>query len=130
MLSAKEPPRFSTGNIRPLPWSRSVMDHYFCHSHLGMWAAIGFLIGTIGSALAGYIGMMVTVRSNVRTAEAAKNGLQKALTLAFKGGSVTGLMVVGLGLHRRHRFLLHSEKIPLLNRRFMLLSGLGSDARS
>jgi K(+)-stimulated pyrophosphate-energized sodium pump len=65
---------------------------------LGMWAAIGFLIGTIGSALAGYIGMMVTVRSNVRTAEAAKSGLQKALTLAFKGGSVTGLMVVGLGL--------------------------------
>ena len=65
---------------------------------LGKCAAIGFLIGTIGSALAGYIGMMVTVRSNVRTAEAAKNGLQKALTLAFKGGSVTGLMVVGLGL--------------------------------
>jgi K(+)-stimulated pyrophosphate-energized sodium pump len=65
---------------------------------LGIWTAIGFLIGTIGSALAGYIGMMVTVRSNVRTAEAAKGGLQKALTLAFKGGSVTGLMVVGLGL--------------------------------
>jgi K(+)-stimulated pyrophosphate-energized sodium pump len=65
---------------------------------LGMWTAIGFLIGTIGSALAGYIGMMVTVRSNVRTAEAAKSGLQKALTLAFKGGSVTGLMVVGLGI--------------------------------
>jgi K(+)-stimulated pyrophosphate-energized sodium pump len=65
---------------------------------LGLWAAIGFLIGTIGSALAGYIGMMVTVRSNVRTAEAAKSGLQKALSLAFKGGSVTGLMVVGLGL--------------------------------
>jgi K(+)-stimulated pyrophosphate-energized sodium pump len=65
---------------------------------LGIWTAIGFLVGTIGSALAGYIGMMVTVRSNVRTAEAAKGGLQKALTLAFKGGSVTGLMVVGLGL--------------------------------
>ena len=65
---------------------------------LGLWTSIGFLIGTIGSALAGYIGMMVTVRSNVRTAEAAKGGLQKALTLAFKGGSVTGLMVVGLGI--------------------------------
>jgi K(+)-stimulated pyrophosphate-energized sodium pump len=70
----------------------------FAIPKLGMWAAIGFLIGTIGSALAGYIGMMVTVRSNVRTAEAAKGGLQKALTLAFKGGSVTGMMVVGLGL--------------------------------
>ena len=70
----------------------------FVIPQLGMWAAIGFLIGTIGSALAGYIGMMVTVRSNVRTAEAAKGGLQKALTLAFKGGSVTGMMVVGLGL--------------------------------
>jgi len=70
----------------------------FAVPKLGMWAAIGFLIGTIGSALAGYIGMMVTVRSNVRTAEAAKSGLQKALSLAFKGGSVTGLMVVGLGL--------------------------------
>jgi len=65
---------------------------------LGLWPAIGFIIGTVGSALAGYIGMMVTVRSNVRTAEAAKSGLQKALTLAFRGGSVTGLMVVGLGL--------------------------------
>jgi K(+)-stimulated pyrophosphate-energized sodium pump len=70
----------------------------FAVPKLGMWAAIGFLVGTIGSALAGYIGMMVTVRSNVRTAEAAKSGLQKALSLAFKGGSVTGLMVVGLGL--------------------------------
>ncbi len=65
---------------------------------LNSWTAIGFLIGTIGSALAGYIGMMVTVRANVRTTQAASKGLQNALTLSFKGGSVTGIMVVGLGI--------------------------------
>ena len=65
---------------------------------LGKWTAIGFAIGAIGSALAGYIGMMVTVRSNVRTTQAATKSLQAALGLSFKGGSVTGVMVVGLGI--------------------------------
>ncbi len=66
--------------------------------YLGKWTSIGFIIGTCGSAIAGYIGMMVAVKANVRTTEAAKRGLQPALSVAFKGGSVTGIMVVGLGL--------------------------------
>ena len=65
---------------------------------LGIVLALGFLVGAILSALAGYIGMNVSVRSNVRTTEAAKHGLQNALSLAFNGGSVTGLFVVGLAL--------------------------------
>jgi K(+)-stimulated pyrophosphate-energized sodium pump len=92
---------------------------------LGMWAAAGFIIGTVGSALAGFIGMWVSLRANVRTATAASKGLQAALSLAFKGGSVTGIMVVGLGIIGLAGFYFIAKSMAPAEEVSIALIGLG-----
>jgi K(+)-stimulated pyrophosphate-energized sodium pump len=83
---------------------------------LGLKTAIGFLVGAVASFAAGYIGMRVSVLANVRTAEAAKSGLSAGLNLAFKGGSVTGMIVAGLALTSVAGF-------------YAILTGTGSSSR-
>jgi K(+)-stimulated pyrophosphate-energized sodium pump len=81
---------------------------------LGWMTALAFIIGAALSALTGYIGMFVSVRANVRTTEAARGGLKKALNVAVKGGSVTGLLVVGLALLGTAGFYFITEDLHAL----------------
>ena len=81
---------------------------------LGFKVGMGFLIGAFASAISGFLGMMVSTQANVKVAEVAKSGLAPALNLAFKGGSVTGFLVVGLGLLSVSGFYLLTQDLKAL----------------
>jgi len=81
---------------------------------LGLKVALGFLMGAIASAIAGFIGMMVSTRANLKVAQASQKGLAEALKLSFQGGSVTGFLVVGLGLLSISLFYLFCQDLKAL----------------
>ncbi len=95
----------------------------------GFLTAVGFAIGAVFSAVAGFVGMNVAVRSNIRTAQSAKDGLSEAFSLAFSGGSVTGFMVAGLALLAVSGFfylLSLTSKSNIINLQPLVALGFGS----
>jgi K(+)-stimulated pyrophosphate-energized sodium pump len=96
---------------------------------LGLWVGLGFLIGSVLSGLAGYIGMLVSVQANVRTAEASRKGLAAGLNIGFKSGAVTGMLVAGLALLSIAVYYLILLNLKIDNREIInALVGLGFGA--
>ena len=96
---------------------------------LGVWVGLGFLIGSLLSGLAGYVGMLVSVQANVRTAEASRKGLAAGLNIGFKSGAVTGMLVAGLALLSIAIYYLILIKLNVDNREVInALVGLGFGA--
>lgn len=96
---------------------------------LGWTVALGFFIGAFLSGLAGYVGMNVSVRANVRTAEAAKKGLQPALDVSFRAGAITGMLVVGLGILGITLYYMYLQHLELpIRTQLEALVGLGFGA--
>ncbi len=97
----------------------------FWSDKFGLLTAIGFLVGAGASATAGYVGMYIAVRANVRTAQAAHKGLNAALTVAFRGGAVTGLLLIGLGLLALTGFYVIAQQIAGQEKAIHALLSLG-----